>query len=74
MEAWKRQFPEDVIADAEFWAQRKAEREAYHDDRRRRKAFINDQLYVRTTIDDEDPRWDDLWTASEDTVSDDGEE
>jgi hypothetical protein len=50
-----------------------AKRRAYRADRRRRKAFINAQLAGPQTIDDDDPRWDDLWTQSEDTSSDDDE-
>jgi hypothetical protein len=63
MARWRREFPQDVQAELEF----------YRADRRRRKAFINAQLAGPQTIDDDDPRWDDLSTQSEDTSSDDDE-
>jgi hypothetical protein len=68
MAAWRRKFPEDVQAELEFYRSKRAERRAYRADRRRRKAFINAQLAGPTTIADDDPRWDDLWTQSEDTT------
>jgi hypothetical protein len=49
-----------VQAELEFYRSRRAERRAYRGDRRRRKAFINAQLAGPQTIDDDDPRWDDL--------------
>jgi hypothetical protein len=73
MAAWRREFPQDVQAELEFYRSKRAERRAYRADRRRRKAFINAQLAGPQTIDDDDPRWDDLWTQSEDTSSDDDE-
>ena len=73
MARWRREFPQDVQAELEFYRSRRAERRAYREDRRRRKAFINAQLAGPQTIDDDDPRWDDLWTQSEDTSSDDDE-
>ncbi|KAK1647430.1 hypothetical protein QYE76_065235 [Lolium multiflorum] len=54
MEAWKKAFPEDIMADTEFWAQKKAKRQRYREDHRRRKQFVNDQLYVKCTITDDD--------------------
>ena len=38
MAVWRRCFPEDVVNEREFYAQRRAERAAYHEDRRTRKA------------------------------------
>jgi hypothetical protein len=73
MATWRREFPQDVQAELEFYRSRRAERRAYRADRRWRKAFINAQLAGPQTIDDDDPRWDDLWTQSEDTSSDDDE-
>jgi hypothetical protein len=37
---------------------------------RRRKTFINAQLEAPSTISDDEPRWDDLWTEFDDTTSD----
>jgi hypothetical protein len=42
MAAWRREFPEDVQAELEFYRSKRA-------DRRRRKAFINAQLAGPTT-------------------------
>jgi hypothetical protein len=73
MAAWHREFPQDVQAELEFYRSRRAERWAYRADRRWCKAFINAQLAGPQTINDDDPRWDDLWTQPEDTSSDDDE-
>jgi hypothetical protein len=73
MARWCREFPRDVQAELVFYRSRRTERRAYRGDRRRCKAFINVQLAGPQTIDKDDPRWDDLWTQSEDTSSDDDE-
>jgi hypothetical protein len=73
MARWRREFPQDVQAELEFYRSRRAERRAYRADHRRRKAFINAQLAGPQAIDDDDPVWDDLWTQSEDTSFDDDE-
>jgi hypothetical protein len=73
MARWRAEFPQDVQAELEFYRSRRVERRAYRADHRWRKAFINVQLAGPQTIDDNDSRWDDLWTQSEDTSSDDDE-
>ena len=35
---WSQHFPQDIINEREFYAQRRAERAAYREDKRRRKA------------------------------------
>ena len=70
---WRRQFPQDVQAELNFYAQRRAEQRAAREDRRRRKAFIDAQLDGPQTISDDDPRWDDMWLESDDTTTDDEE-
>ena len=52
----------------EFGAQRRSEREV----RRAWKRFAEAQPAGPTTIDDEDPRWDELWTNTDDTTSEFG--
>jgi hypothetical protein len=69
MAAWRREFPQDVQAELEFYRSKRAERQAYRADRRRHKAFINAQLAGPMTIDDDDPRW----VCLEDPTSDDDE-
>lgn len=71
--AWKREFSDDVQAEIKFYAAKRANRSAKRADRHRRKAFIKAQMEGPCTISDDDPRWDDLWTRSDDTTSD-GEE
>ena len=73
MAEWRRQFPQDVQAELNFYAQRRAEQRAAREDRRRRKAFIDAQLDGPQTISDDDPRWDDMWLESDDTTTDDEE-
>ena len=65
MAAWKREFPEDVQAEVQFYAAKRAERRAKRADRRRRKAFINAQLEGPCTISNDGPRWNDMWTGSD---------
>ena len=60
--------------EVEFYASKRAERRAYRADRPRRKAFIDAQIEGPCTIADDDPRWDDMWTDSDDdTTSEDKE-
>lgn len=72
--AWKRKFSEDVQAEVEFYAAKRAERRAKRAKRRPRKAFINAQLAGLCTISDDDPRWDDLWIDSDDPTSEEEED
>ena len=38
MALWRQRFPQDIINEREFYAQRRAERAAYREDKRTRKA------------------------------------
>jgi hypothetical protein len=73
MAEWRRLFPQDVQAEFEFNAAKRAERRAARADRRWRKAFIMAQIDGPQTIPDDDPRWDDMWTDSDETTTDDEE-
>jgi hypothetical protein len=73
MAEWRRLFPRDVQAEVEFYVAKRAERRAARAGRRRRKAFIMAQIDGPQTIPDDDPRWDDMWTDSEETTTDDEE-
>jgi hypothetical protein len=73
MAEWRCLFPQDVQAEVEFYAMKRAERRAVRVDRRRRKAFIMAQINGPQTIPDDDPRWDDMWTDSDETTTDDEE-
>ena len=72
MEEWKRQFPQDVADEVAFFAQKRAERRAAREDRRRRKAFIQSVVDAPgpSTLPDDDRRWEDYWTDSDDTTTD----
>jgi hypothetical protein len=73
MAEWWRLFPQDVQAEVEFYAAKRAERRAACADHRRRKAFIMAQIDDPQTIPDDNPRWDDMWTDSDETTTDDEE-
>jgi hypothetical protein len=73
MAEWRRLFPQDVQAEVEFYAAKRAERRAARADCRRRKAFIMAQINGPQTIPDDDPRWDDMWTDSDKTTTNDEE-
>ena len=71
---WAARFPEDVAAENEHFRRRRAEkatrRAAKKEDRARRRAekatkraFIEAQLAGPTTIDEDDPRWIDLFSS-----------
>lgn len=78
MAEWRQRFPEEVAAENDFWAQRRAERAAERADRRERKALAIAQceLGSASTFDDNDPRWDDAFLSSDYTTEeeDDNEE
>jgi hypothetical protein len=57
----------------ECYAAKRAERRAARADCRRRKAFIMAQINGPQTIPDDDPRWDDMWTDSDKTTTNDEE-
>jgi hypothetical protein len=66
MEQWRESFPGDVLMKREFYAVQRERRRA---DQRRRRDFIYNELgKPSSTLDDNDPRWDDMWTT---TTSDD---
>jgi hypothetical protein len=69
MTAWRENFPQDVVGENEFyaqkWAKREAVRQAHKAVRRRkreRKALIKAQMEGPSTLDDIDPWWDDLFS------------
>jgi hypothetical protein len=68
MEQWRKQSLGDVQATGPFYAAKREERRA---DQRRRGDFIEAEVDKPgpSMFDDEDPRWDDLWTET--TFSDD---
>jgi hypothetical protein len=56
------QFSGDVRGEEEFYAMQMVERRV---DRRPRWAFTEEGIdNPNTTLDDEDPRWDNLWTTT----------
>jgi hypothetical protein len=63
MQQWREQFPGDVRDEDDFYA---TQREARRADRRRHRDFINAEVDKpgSSTLDDEDPRWDDMWTET----------
>jgi hypothetical protein len=66
MQQWREPFLSDVRGEEEFYARHRTERRA---DRRCRRAFTEDEIdNPNSRLNDKDPRWDDLWTA---TTSDD---
>jgi hypothetical protein len=73
MEAWRKNFPQDVADEMHFYAEKKAQREAEKAAKKARKAFIMAQLEGETTISDDDPRWDDLWSTTDVSLSADEE-
>jgi hypothetical protein len=73
MEDWRCLFPRDVEYECTFYTQKAAEKRAERvawAEKRRRKTFIEAQLNGPSTIDDDDDRWDNLFlTTKEDTAS-----
>jgi hypothetical protein len=62
MEQWRESFPGDVPAKREFYVAQRVRRRA---DRRRHRDFIYDELdKPLSMLDDNDPRWDDMWTTT----------
>ncbi|CAM0944834.1 unnamed protein product [Alopecurus aequalis] len=70
MAEWRRRFPEDVAAENAFWAQRQAERHARRVEKRARKA-VTEACIAGDVFDwvDDDLRWGDLWTSSDNNTS-----
>jgi hypothetical protein len=58
MQQWREQFPGDVRDEEDFYAAQRA-------DRRRRQAFAERKIdNPNTTLDDEELRWDNVWTST----------
>ena len=60
MAAWRERYPQYVVAENAFWVQRRAERLARREDKRWWKRAAEADM---ENIDDDDPRWSDLWTS-----------
>jgi hypothetical protein len=58
LEAWAAAFPQDVLDERAFYAQKKAKRRAEKDGIRVRKRFIEMHEAGPSTIDDNNDRWD----------------
>jgi hypothetical protein len=56
-------FPQDVVDQHAFYAQKKAKHRAEKDDMRARKRFIEVQEAGPSTIDDNDERWMDMFLS-----------
>jgi hypothetical protein len=64
---WKEQFLSGVRDEEDFYATQRAERRA---NRRRHRNFAERKINnPNTTLGDDDPRWDDVWTANTSTTS-----
>ena len=78
MAEWRQRFHEDLAAENDFWAQRRAQRATDRADRCARKALAIAQceLGFAPTFDDNDPRWDDAFLSLDYTTkeADDNEE
>ncbi|KAI5011707.1 hypothetical protein ZWY2020_013844 [Hordeum vulgare] len=76
MAEWRRQFPQDVLDEHEFFAQRRAERRAgqaiYHEDRRTRKeaALFHMEVNESSTWSSDDERWADAFIPTEKSDTD----
>jgi hypothetical protein len=72
MEAWRREFPQDIIVEVEFYARRKEERRAARELKRARKRAAEALLGTPAgdAIDEEHPLWNDLWTDTSSSGSD----
>jgi hypothetical protein len=79
MVAWREGFSRDVIDEREFYTQKQAEREAAKQARRaarrmkrERRAVIEAQLELNrhNTLDDNEPRWEDLFCSTMSSSSD----
>jgi hypothetical protein len=62
--AWRENFPQDIVDENEFFKQQWPERKAARQAKRARKAFILAQMEGPTTIDDNHPRWADLFSSA----------
>jgi hypothetical protein len=70
MAVWRERFTQDVVAENEFWAQRRAERAARRADKRARKEAAETQIELgeASTWDSDDSRWIDAFTSLDDTT------
>jgi hypothetical protein len=58
MQQWREQFPGDVRDEEDFYATQRADRHC-------RQAFAERKIdNPNTTLDDEDLRWDNIWTST----------
>ena len=75
MAVWRKRFPQDVVVENEFWAQKRAERATRRADKHARKALAESQceLGPASTWDEEDPRWTDAFTSPDYTTEEDEE-
>uniref|UniRef100_A0A8I6XPF3 Uncharacterized protein n=1 Tax=Hordeum vulgare subsp. vulgare TaxID=112509 RepID=A0A8I6XPF3_HORVV len=76
MAEWRRQFPQDVLDERQFFAQmraeRRAEQAAYHEDRRTRKqaALFQMELKEASTWSSDDERWVEAVITTEESNTD----
>jgi hypothetical protein len=61
MEQWRESFLGFVLAEREFYAPQREERRV---DRCRCRDFIYNEMTSHRHVDDNDPRWDDMWTTT----------
>ena len=75
MAVWRERFPQDVVAEKEFWAQRRAEQATRRADKRARKETAEAQIELGevSTWDSDDSRWVDAFTSSDDTTEEEDE-
>ncbi|XP_020198860.1 uncharacterized protein [Aegilops tauschii subsp. strangulata] len=77
MAVWRERFPRDVVAENEFWAQRRAEQarvgRTSGESLFREKALLEAQckLEPASSWDEEDPRWVEAFTSSSYTTEED---
>nr|XP_045090215.1 ethylene-responsive transcription factor 5-like [Aegilops tauschii subsp. strangulata] len=70
---WRKRFPQDVVAENEFWAQRRAKQAARQAVKHARKALAEAQceLGPASIWDQDDPRWVDAFTSLDYTTEED---
>ncbi|KAE8769980.1 Ethylene-responsive transcription factor CRF1 [Hordeum vulgare] len=75
MAAWRERFPQDVTAENEFLAQRRAERDARRAEKHAWKELAKAQIDnpKAPTWDEDDSRWVDAFTSSDRTTEEDKE-
>ena len=71
MAEYRRRHPEDVEAERAFFAVQRAERVAKREEKRRRIRVAEEHYNnpnAQPVWDDDDPRWMDIFTSSDDTT------